>query len=59
MRPGEWSQAAAVGGGADHRLAQQMPGNTGSVRQEGRELLNPHPTRLRPPMVAETVQTLQ
>ena len=52
VRPIEGSQAAAVGGGADVRLAVEVPWHPGAVRQEGRQLPGPDPTGLRAALVS-------
>ena len=47
VRPVEGAQAAALGGGADVRVAVEVPWDPGAVRQEGRQLPGPDPAGLR------------
>ena len=46
------AQAAAMGRGADARLAVEVPRDPGPVRQEGRQLPGTDPTGLRPVLVS-------
>ena len=52
VRPVEGPQAASVGGGADVRMAVEVPWHPGAVRQEGRQLPGADPTGLRAALVS-------
>ena len=55
VRPPDGAQAAAVGGRADHCLAQSLSGHPGALRQEGGELPRADATGVCPHLVAKAL----